>query len=889
MSRPPDGALLPRLHAACERHARRPAVEAADGRLTYAELVERSARIAALLGRRPYDPRRPLLLLLHPGARFAATVLGALWAGRFFVALDPDSPAGRNAVIVADADAELVVTTSELSSRLADLWRWTGSELPVVDVDTAGSAEPGHAAPCDADAFLALTYTSGSTGRPKGVVQTHRSVLGNALLTGATLGLGPGDRTALLYPPSVNPALRELFTPLLHGATVLPFAATAEGLPALADWLRAARVTTLSCGMTLFRQLSGELGEGRLPGVRRVRLGGEAVTAREVERFRRHFTRPCVLSFGFGATETGTATVCTLTLDDPLPKGVPLGRPAPQVDVRLLAADGGPASEGELVVGSDRLAAGYWRRPALTADRFRPADGGGRAYRTGDLARRHDDGTLHHLGRLDSQVKIRGRRIEVREVEAALETLEGVASAAVAGRPGAGTDGDPELVAWLVADGGRELDRPALRLALARRLPPAMVPARFVVLPALPMTPNGKLDRTALPRQRGRELSDHRSFSYPRDPVETRLAATWCDVLGRHAVGIDESFFDLGGDSLTAVTLFSEIERRFGCSLPLASLFEAPTVARQAERLRDGVARTATAPVVTLNRPLPGPALFCVPAVDGYPFVYRPLARALDGAVTLRVLLFPGLDGGEPPAASVEDLAAQLIRRLRADQPHGPYRLLGHSFGGMVAWEMCRRLQQAGEAVALLALVDSHTRDAVPALVAAVRDAETLLLKTRRLWQEAAATVPAPVRRLGLVAGAVLQVARRTAARRRRNTLVEHTIHAVRRAATAARRRYRLAGRLDLREGRAVLLRAAPGAGQARLWCRLADPANGWRPHVGGLEVRSVPGDHIRMLEPPNVASLAGELIARLPSRSATPAAPEEWRPAAPTPAATLR
>ena len=371
------------------------------------------------------------------------------------------------------------------------------------------------------------------------------------------------------------------------------------------------------------------------------------------------------------------------------------------------------------------------------------------------------------------------------------------------------------------------------------------------------MTANGKLDRRALPRLAGRELPAARRFTYPRDPIETRLSALWCEVLGREVVGIDESFFDLGGDSLAAVRLFAAIERRFGRVLPLAGIFEAPTVADQAALLRDALLPAAPAPVVTLcaggGRPL-----FCVPAVDGYPFVYLPLSRRLAGERPLHVLQFPGLDGVGAPLDGVEALAAELVGRMRGVQPHGPYELLGHSFGGMVAWEMTRQLQAAGERVALLALCDSHTRRAVGALARGVRDAELLALRAGELWREAGAAVPGRAGQLTTVAATLAHTVRRAIARRRRNTVVEHAIHEVRRIATGARQRYRLRGRLALDGGRVVLFRAEPGRGEARLWCRLVERSNGWARHFADpVEVRPVPGDHITMLQGDNVSVLA--------------------------------
>lgn len=861
------GSAARAFEAAVDRFAHRLALRAADGALTYAELDRRANRIAHLVAGRRGDRRRPVLFLLEPGVDYVAAVLGVLKAGRFFVALDPVSPAERNRAIAADAGARLALTSTRLRSGLRGLGRFDVVDLGRLPADLAeGRLEPADGG----DALAALTYTSGSTGRPKGVMQTHRTLLHNVAITRAALEVGRDDRCTLLYPPSVNPALRDTFTPLLAGAALLPFLVTLDGVPALADWLEGEEVTVLCCGVTLFRQLADHLPGGeRLRHVRRVKLGGEPVTAREIELFRHHFPARCRLYFGLGTTETGTVTTCFVDPDTPAPAGVLLGRPAADTDVFLSDGGGGAGLDGagepaagEILVRSAFFSPGYWRDPKLTRAAFRDEPDGTRVYRTGDLGRRLADGSLLHLGRADDQIKIRGQRIEIAEVEAALAALPEVRAAAAGIAPG----DEPELVAYLVASGERSPDRSELRRELARRLPQPMIPQTFVLVPRLPFTPNGKLDRRALPGLPGRELPAERRFTYPRDPIETRLAALWCAVLGCEVLGIDESFFDLGGDSLRAVELFAAIERRFGRSLPLTSIFEAPTVQDQASLLRDELARTAAAPVITLGVGRGGdggggPPLFCVPAVDGYPFVYLPLSRRLAGERPVHVLQFPGLDGASAPLASVEALAAELVRRMRAVEPRGPYHLLGLSFGGMLVYEMTRQLQAAGERVALLALCDSHTRDAVPWFARVVRDAELLALRAGRLWREAAATSPHLPRRLAVVARTLWLTVRRAHARRRRNSLVEHTIHEVRRVSTAARRVYRLESRLAVPGGRVVLFRADPRPGEARWWCRLSERTNGWgRRFEGPLEVRAVPGDHITMLEGDNVNVLAAGL-----------------------------
>ncbi len=867
--------------AVAARQPERPAVRAADGSASYGDLDRLAAGVAAHLAaaEAPFD--RPVLLVAEPGLRLTAAMLGVWRAGRFFVALDPVAPVGRNARIADDAAAEVMIagTGIETAPLLREL-ESGGARGKAIRVHiplepgewlaAVGGREASLPAPTRTErtSIAALTFTSGSTGLPKGVVQTHGAVLRNVAINRTALRVGPTDRCTLLYPPSVNPALRDLGTALLSGAEVLPHLVTREGVEALGAWIAREGLTIYSSGVTLFRQLAASLStETRFPEVRGVRLGGEPIGRREIETFRRLFAPPARLVFGLGTTETGTVTTCAYGYDEPLPRAVVLGRPAEGVKIELLDAAGAPVppgTVGEIAVSGTDVISAYWdgTQGRESEIAHRPA-----VYRTGDLARHGAEG-LEYLGRADSQVKIRGLRIDFAEVERALGEVPGVAEAAVSvvdAVPRGGSDAsetdDPILTAYLVAANGASLTHAGLRRELAEVLPQPMVPARFRVVERLPMTANGKLDRRALPALVSRELPAERLLTYPRDPIETRLSALWCEVLGLDLVGIDESFFDLGGDSRAAVALFSEIEKRFGTALPLSRVFSAQTVRAQAEHLREGVRRDAASPFLSLDvrRSEGRPRLFCIPAVDGYAFVYRPLAAELAGSISLTVLQFPGLDGDGDPLPTVEALADALIGRLRGAQPRGPYLLLGHSYGGLVAYEMTRRLIAAGEKVPLLVMCDSHTPDAVPFAARGVRAVESLALAARRIWRSSGGRPIAALR-------AIVHMARRAFKRRGGKSLVEHEIHRVRRVSTAARRRFQFGPPIEGGGTSVWLLRANPGAGSARLWNRLVARDNGWSRRLSGpLTIADVPGDHIQMLNPPNVGTLARLLVAALP------------------------
>ncbi len=890
-----EGGLSQTFARVVARYGNRPAMPRADGKAmaSYRDLDRLSCAVAKAVLAARAPAHLPVLLFLEPGLALASAMFGVWRAGRFFVALDPVGAQGRNARIAEDAGAEVAISDpkSEIPGPAiqARIGFCEGSWLATLtesDSQNGVDFDLDLVAPNVArTAFAALTYTSGSTGRPKGLIQTHGSILRNAALTRDALSIGPDDRATWLYPPSVNPTLRDLTSTLLSGAELWPFDATSHDAEHLASWLAKHEITVLCLGVTLFRQLAAAMPAGLgLPHIRAVKLGGEPVGAREIALFRRLFSPAARLYFGLGTTETGTVTTCFMGHTEPLPSdafGTPLGCPAADVEITLLDADGERIitsdAVGEIAVSGADFAAGYWNDPERTREVFGAPFG----YRTGDLARRDAAGDLWYLGRASAGLKIRGLRIEVAEVERALAELPGVEDAAVvAARNTIPRDDDPELLAFVVPRAGQSpsLTRATLRRALATRLPQAMIPTRFRVVRRLPLTTNGKLDRNALAvlaDDGATELPLERTLTYPRDPIETRLAALWCEVLGHQVIGIDESFFDLGGTSRTAVTLFAAIERRFGIALPLALLFEAQTVREQAVSLRSGLSHEGLAPAISVNAQSRAsgasgaigsvPRLFCVPAVDGYAFVYRPLAAALDQAVNVVVLQFPGLDGKTAPLTSADALASELVRRMRATEPRGPYALFGHSYGGLVAYEMVRLLIAQGETVDLLALCDSHTPTAVPRFARLVRDGEKLALAARRIWRETRRPQTGLVQTTVAATRALAHTAFRAFQRRGGRTLVEHTLNEVRSVSLDARLRHRFGAPLDLPTTRVVLYRAAPERDAAHRWLRFADASNGWAEHfVRAIDIHDVQGDHIQMLNPPNVDVIASSLAAEI-------------------------
>lgn len=597
------------------RHGDRPAVRGPDGALTYAELDERSSAIArAVPTPRGPDPE-PVALLLANDAAMIAALLGVWKAGRIAVPLDPTYPPERLETMVRDAGASLVVTDP------ASLPRGDGlAELPPV--------------PPDAPSYI--LYTSGSTGLPKGVFQTHRGQIRDAGNYANGMGICPHDRLMLLT-AYTQLGMQLISSALVTGACLFPVDLAALGGRGLADWLVRERITIFRSTTTFFRRFARSLEDGaRFPELRVVRLGGEPVLPSDHELFRARFRPPCVLCNALATTETGAISVYLVDHGtEPRDDCVPVGFPVDGCEVLVLDGDGAPVAAGqagELVVRSRFLSPGYWRRPDLTAQRYRTEpDGATRLYFTGDFGRREPDGCLVHLGRRDGFVKVRGFLVSLGEVESALLSHEGVREAVVAA---VATDGgDVTLAAYAVAASGARPTASALRRSLERRLPGPMIPSSFTFLDALPVTPNGKVDRGALPPPPRARPDLDVAYVAPRDGTEALLAELWSAVLGCDPVGVDDPFLDLGGDSLRAMQLASTIADLLRTDVTIADLLEAGTVSGLAARItRSADARPDAASGARLSE---GQLAVCLAqrARPDVPLYNTACAVALDGAV----------------------------------------------------------------------------------------------------------------------------------------------------------------------------------------------------------------------------------------------------------------
>jgi amino acid adenylation domain-containing protein len=574
-----------RFEQMVRRYPDRIAIKTTTHALNYDELNKRANRLARAILARRGEAKEAIALLIEDRSSMLAAILGVLKAGKFYVPVDPSYPGPRIAFVLNDSNAGLILSDNDNIALVDELGERRSDGLNIDKLaSTFTNDNVGLSIAPETIAYI--IYTSGSTGQPKGVVQNHRNVLHKIMAATNDFHISVDDRLSLLYSCSFSASVLPIFAALLNGAAVCPFDVQRVGPAGVAHWLRREAVSGYFSVPTLFRYFVEVLTEEEeVSSIRFVYLSGESVTRRDVELFRKHFPVHCILVHTLAIGETGTARQCFIDRETQIEgSAVPVGYEVPDKEVLLLDEHGekvGNNQIGEIAIRSRYLAMGYWQRPDLTRSKFLPNPGSGdeRTYLTGDLGFMLPDGCLYHLGRKDSQVKTRGLRVEVSETETALMNLDTVKEAAVLAKEDAA--GNTRLVAYVVSSQPAPTVS-ALRRALAGQLPHYMIPSVFVLLEAMPLTPNGKIDRRALPDPQNLRPELETPFLSPRSPVETQLAEIWAQVLGLDQVGVHDNFFDLGGHSLSAAQVITRVIKHFQVELPLALLFQTPTVAEMA-------------------------------------------------------------------------------------------------------------------------------------------------------------------------------------------------------------------------------------------------------------------------------------------------------------------
>nr|QCE43603.1 nonribosomal peptide synthetase subunit 2 [Cystobacter sp. SBCb004]QCE43607.1 nonribosomal peptide synthetase subunit 2 [Expression vector pArg23-V1]QCE43611.1 nonribosomal peptide synthetase subunit 2 [Expression vector pArg235-V1]QCE43616.1 nonribosomal peptide synthetase subunit 2 [Expression vector pArg2345-V2]QCE43622.1 nonribosomal peptide synthetase subunit 2 [Expression vector pArg2345-V1]QCE43628.1 nonribosomal peptide synthetase subunit 2 [Expression vector pArg2345-V1-BsaI]UEN69 len=682
---------LPELVAEQAKHGgQRIAVEGVRESWTYGELLAAAERVAAGLQRRGVRPGDGVAIALPRDHRLPSAMLGVLKAGAFYVPLDLTHPERRLQYIAGDAKARFVITGGE--TRF-------GFDIPRVNLDElleeTSEARPVPIAP---SSLAYVIYTSGSTGEPKGVMVSHASLSNFLHAMVEELGFGPDERLLAITTIAFDISGLELFLPLIRGARVVIADEDSTRDPRLLSrWIDERRISVMQATPATWRMLMDA--SWVAPGSFKALVGGEALP-RNLADFMT--SRVSQVWNVYGPTEaTIWSTIARLKSGERVHIGRPLANTEAFVlDDGLRAVPRGTL--GELHLGGSGLATGYLGREELTRQKFvHHPELGRRLYKTGDLARVLPSGDIEFVARRDAQLKIRGFRIEPGEVEAVLSRVPGVARVTVLPvGEGEGT----QLAAFLLT-GDERLQAQARALA-EQQLPEYMRPARYVVVPEFPLTPNGKVDTKAL-RALVSEQVEEAAGSAPKNPIEFRISRLWSALLGVRHPGTRDNFFALGGTSLAAVRLARELESEFGIEVRVGDIFRKPTIAELAGLVETQGSERVLEPLVLLSREQQKPPLFVIHPAGGMAYCYAGLAQELSG-FTVHGLNQPHYYELEHRFETLAEMAADYVARIKRLQPTGPYRLLGWSFGGTLAYEMARQLEQAGEAISGVVMLDAH-------------------------------------------------------------------------------------------------------------------------------------------------------------------------------------
>ncbi|MEO7996797.1 MAG: amino acid adenylation domain-containing protein, partial [Gemmatimonadaceae bacterium] len=718
---PHDATIHSLIEAQVRRRPDAIAIEFGDEKLTYREIDRRANHVAWQLVDAGVAPDDRVALCLERAPDLIVCILGVLKAGAAYLPIDPTYPDDRIEFTVQDAGAKLMLVDTDNRARLEALTT-TARILNAADVQLAQgslSATRGDSAPqvhITPDNMAYVIYTSGSTGRPKGVMVEHRNVTRLLHNDRNLFDFNENDVWTIFHSFAFDFSVWEMYGALMFGGRAVIVPRVIAQSPA--DFLKLLE----SSGTTVLNQVPSafyglmDQAVALKPNlkVRYVIFGGEALKPALLRPWRTTWPTSRLINM-FGITETTVHVTYKEIGDAEIDAGLSnIGRPIPTLTAYILDHELQPVPvgvSGEICVGGLGVARGYLNRPELSAERFvrDPFRTNGRLYRSGDLGRLLPNGEIEYLGRLDHQVKLRGHRIELGEIEAALVQHDGVAEAVAIVRED--SPGDQRLVAYIVASIVPAPTVAELRDWIRGTLPEVMVPASIVFLDRIPLTSNGKADRKALPVPQGAVAS--RPYQSPRSTIEHELAQIWERLLapGRRISAFDD-FFDIGGHSLLAIRMLAEVERMRGVRVPLAWLFESSTVEKLAARLNEQMLSVEEPSVVVLQSSgTETPIAFVHGDWTGGGWYVRRLAPKVAPDSPFYVLPTLGADG-DSKTWTIESMAARHVSELRKLQPHGPYRVVGFCVGGVVAYEMALQLQDAGEVVDRLVLIDSSPTNA---------------------------------------------------------------------------------------------------------------------------------------------------------------------------------
>jgi len=827
------------------------AVEHRNERLTYRELDQRANQLAHFLSKHGVGPESRVGICLRRSLELPVAFLAVLKAGAACVPLDPAYPKERLAYMLEDSEASWVLTQRGLLAEVTDF----DAEVITIDAGWHSFAKESNATLDTAvkpENLAYVIYTSGSTGKPRGVLLTHGGLVNHNTAAVKLFDITPADRMAQFASISFDIAIEEIFpTWIAGGALVIREEDASLAVGDFLRWVRDKKVTALDLPTSYWHELVAELSESSLSlpqSLRMVIVGGEKASSAALAAWHKLAGSRVRWVNTYGPTETSViVTSFEPTNWENIPSVLPIGRPIANTKIYILDQNLQPVPvgiPGDLYVSGPGLARGYLNRPEVTAEKFVrdpfSSDPNARIYKTGDLARYLPNGEIEFAGRTDDQVKIRGYRVELKEIESVLGSHSGVREVAVIARENEA--GEKSLIAYVVPSREQTPTGAELRTYLKQKLPNYMVPAAFVLLEAMPKTPNGKVNRRGMPAPKPADFAEANEYVAPTDELEANLARIWGAVLSKEKIGIRDNFFDLGGHSLLAARLMHRIEQAYGQRIPLAALLQAPTIEQFSVLLRTEGSSSSWSLLVPIQAEGSRPPFFCVHGVGGNVVGFRDLTRHMEPDQPFYALQPQGLDGKRPCLSSVTEMAEQYVREIRRVQPQGPYRIGGYSFGGLVAYEMAQRLQADGEEVALLALFDTYPGK-MESRTSQLRNLSKLSLK------DAATFI--------VKKGSFVLM---TLRKRLELQMLPKPLRNVRQACAKA------AGDYDVLpyDGQVTLFRV-----KEKSVGSLNDPyAIWWRVAAGGVDLREISGDHLSLLKEPQVRFLAEELTRALENSS---------------------
>ncbi len=719
--------ILEQLDQTCQNFKEKIAIEQNDKQITYAVLDNMANRLANCLIANQLPKGSIIAVILDDRIDIIVTLIGILRAGCVFVPLDPEFPKERLRHIVTELSPDCFITQIKFNRLVAQVSNQTKNSrllnidgnssdgqkniVPIIEPLNSFSAEKPTVS-VDNEAMCYIYYTSGSTGTPKGIAGRLKSISHFIRWEIETFNVVSGWRVSQFTMPTFDAFLRDVFVPLGVGGTICIPPDRNELLDSktLMDWIDSQQINFIHCVPSLFRiMVNGDLDSQKLQSLKYILMAGEVLHVSEVKKWLETYSSKIQLVNLYGPSETTMVKFCHFVQESDLKRGfIPIGKPIKGAKALILDDEKEVCPfgiKGELYLRTPYMTLGYYNNPELTQAVFiknpfsdNPSD---LIYKTGDLARVLSDGNFQFLGRKDNQVKIRGIRIELGEIENVLINHHLIKEAVVLLRED--IPGNQRLVAYTVPALEPHPTTSELQRFLKERLPDYMVPSIFVMLEAMPLTNNGKIDRHVLPVPEPTRQAPEETFVAPRNKLEFQLANIWQKVLGIQSIGVYDNFFDLGGHSLLAVTLLSRIEKMFDKHLPLMTLFQAPNIAQLAAILKkEGV---------------PDRHILVIIQSQGtcYPFLFigstnyaRALAPMLGNNQPVYGLNIFGLQpsDGTVPLLNVKDIARQYCQKIRTVQPKGPYYLGGYCADAKIALEIAQQFQADGEKIALLAFID---------------------------------------------------------------------------------------------------------------------------------------------------------------------------------------